>query len=665
MREMSKGRNLVVAAVATLLALHAALGLWAVSGKSNTADELIHVTAGYAYWQLDDYRLHPENGILPQRWATLPALLLRPPFPVLTDNAYWKSSEVQIMGHQFFYETGNDHFPMLMAGRAMISFFSVGTGILIFCWSRRLFGTAAAFVSLVLFVFCPNFLAHGVLVTSDVCMTFFFLAGVGAWWRHLHDGRARWWWLSSLVFGFAWVAKFSALMLLPMFVLLSLVKAWRGGPMTLMGRTFTTGSGKLGAAALSAVGHSLVAAGVIWMFYGFRYSAFNPAFSMCGHFIRPWDVLDLSIGFPGQVLRALAAIHALPEAFLYGFAYVLETTQVRSAFLNGEYSAVGWLTFFPWAFGLKTTLALLIATFIVGGLAVRRWWRNSTIMLDDLYRIAPLATLSVVYWVFSIASHLNIGHRHILPIYPALFIGAGALGAWSFARRGFAVVGVVILLGYQVFEAVRIAPNYLAYFNAIGGGPENGHRHLVDSSLDWGQDLPALKSWLSQNAGGDPVFQSYFGTGKPSYYGINAKQLPFPIGFKIPRPYVRLEAGVYCISATMLAHVYSSVRGPWTLQLEKEYQELRLLEPAFAAYIGDAKQRAELGGETTEAKWRRAWGRHDELRFARLCYYLRVRKPDAVIGYSQFVFRLSDSEVYAATAGTLREWKNLIERTTE
>jgi len=432
-----------------------------------------------------------------------------------------------------------------------------------------------------------------------------------------------------------------------------------------MGRTCSTSSGKLGAAAVSAVGHGLVAAGVIWMFYGFRYSAFNPALPMGGHFIRPWDVLDLSIGFPGQVLRALAAVHALPEAFLYGFAYVLETTQVRSAFLNGDYSAVGWPTFFPWAFGLKTTLALLSTTLIVGGLAVRRWWRDRTIMRNDLYRIAPLATLFVVYWAFSIASHLNIGHRHILPIYPVLFIGAGALGGWAFARRGLALVGVVMLLGCQVFEAVRIAPHFLAYFNPIGGGPENGHRHLVDSSLDWGQDLPALKSWLSQNAGGDPVFQSYFGTGKPSYYGINAKQLPFPIGFKIPRPYVRLEAGVYCISATMLAHVYSSVRGPWTLQLEQEYQELRLLEPAFADYVGDAKQRAELGGEATEAKWRRAWGRHDELRFARLCYYLRVRKPDAVIGYSQLVFRLSASEVSAATAGTLREWQTLIERTTK
>ena len=193
MAARERGKIFVPLAVAALLALHAALALWAVAGKSTTADELIHVTGGYAYWHLDDYRLHPENGILPQRWAALPAVFMAPPFPELKGNPYWKTSEVQAVGHQFFYETGHDHFPLLLAGRAMIVLFNVATGLLIFGWSRRLFGLPGAFVSLGLFVFSPNFLAHGALATSDACMTFFFLASVGAWWRHLHDGRGRWW----------------------------------------------------------------------------------------------------------------------------------------------------------------------------------------------------------------------------------------------------------------------------------------------------------------------------------------------------------------------------------------------------------------------------------------------------------------------------------------
>ena len=665
MAARERAKVFVPLAVAALLALHAALALWAVAGKSTTADELIHVTGGYAYWHLDDYRLHPENGILPQRWAALPAVFMAPPFPELTGNPYWKTSEVQAVGHQFFYETGHDHFPMLTAGRAMIVLFNVATGLLIFGWSRQLFGLPGAFVSLGLFVFSPNFLAHGALATSDACMTFFFLASVGAWWRHLHDGRSRWWWLSALVFGLACVAKYSAPLLLPMMVLMAVARAWTAAPLTLLGRTFATRGGKFGAAALSAVGHGLVAMAVIWLFYGFRYSAFNPALPPADHFIRPWEVLDQHIGLPGQVLRAFAAVHALPEAFLYGFAYVLETAQVRSAFLNGNYSTTGWPSFFPWTFALKTTLPVLAATALVAGLAGRRWWRAPALVRPDLYRIAPLAALFAVYWAFSLTSHLNIGHRHILPTYPVLFVGAGALGAWLVSRRALPVAAAVVLVGGQVLEAARIAPHYLAYFNALGGGPENGHRHLVDSSLDWGQDLPGLKTWLDQNADGAPVFLSYFGTGEPDYYGIRARRLPFVNAFKIPQPYVRLEAGVYAISATMLEHVYSPIRGPWTLELEKEFQELRGVEPIFAAYVGDPQHRAELNRAATEAQWRRKWTRHDLLRFARLCHYLRARTPDAHVGYSVFLYRLSSAEVAAATAGSFSDWRALIEGATQ
>lgn len=657
------GNFLVSLGVAALLALHAAVALWAVSGKSNTADEILHLTGGYAYWHLDDYRLHPENGILPQRWAALPAVFMAPPFPKLEGNAYWKTSEAQPVGHQFFYETGHDHFPMLMAGRAMIVLFSVATGVLIFCWSRRLFGTIGAFLSLTLYALSPNFLAHGALATSDVCMTFFFLASLAAWWWHLHDPRARAWWLSALVFGLAYVAKFSAVLLLPMMVLTAVARAFAPEPLRVFGRDYHSRGGKFGAAALSAVGHGLVAGLVIWAFYGFHYAAFNAALPPADHFVRPWEVLDLHIGFSGKLIRALAAIHALPEAFLYGFAYVLETAQVRSAFLNGEYSTTGWPSFFPWAFALKTTLPVLAATALVATLTARRWLTAPGKLRPDLYRVAPLAALFVVYWAFSITSHLNIGHRHILPTYPVLFIAAGALGAWLAAKRTALSAVLILLVGGQALEATVIAPHFLAYFNSLGGGPENGHRHLVDSSLDWGQDLPGLKAWLDKNAGSAPIYLSYFGTGEPDYYGIRARRLPFVNGFKIPQPYVPLEAGTYAISATMLEHVYSPVRGPWTLEFEKEYQTLRGLELQFAAFVGQPDRRAELLRAAPEPQWRRSWARHDVLRFARLGYYLRLRRPDATIGHSIFIYRLSAAEIAAATAGPLSEWSALIERT--
>ncbi len=649
-------------AVIVLLALHFGLAVGSKRDESTASDELAHLTAGFTYWRYDDYRLHAENGNLPQRWAALPAAIAGARYPELAANEYWSASDVWVLGHQFFYETGEDHFPRLMAGRAMIALFSVATGLLVFAWSRRLFGTAGGLISLVFFTFSPVFLAHGALVTSDCCMTFFFLAAVGAWWWHLHDSRPWVAGVSCLIFGLAQVAKFSGVLLLPMMVILAGLRVAAPSPVVFGRRQFDTWWRKSGAIALSAAAHAVAAIAIIWIFYGFRFAALNPALPG-GHLIVPWAIMVQWSGFLGTLADLAAAIRLLPESYLYGFIYVVETTKVRSAFLNGNYSDTGWLMFFPWAFLLKTTTALLAGLALGTGIALRRWlaapWAR---VRGDLYRIAPLITLFSVYWIFSLTSHLNIGHRHLLVIYPVLFIAVGVLGPWGKLHRWAAVI-VIAVAGGQAFTAARTWPHYLAYFNALAGGPANGWRHLVDSSLDWGQDLPGLKKWLDQHAGHDPVYLSYFGTGEPVYYSIDARRLPFVNGFKFPEFYVPLEAGIYCVSATMLQQVYSPVRGPWTLELEKEYQGLRAMEPAFARFTHDPAMRTELAQTGSTARFEQTVSRHNLLRFARLCHYLRVRPRDADIGHSIFIYRLSAGEIKQATAGPLSEWSALIEKT--
>ena len=183
-------RGWVAAAVAALLAVHFALAVASKRHESTTSDEIVHVTGGLSYWKFDDYRLHPENGNLPQRWVALPAWLCGLAFPRPGPALLEDRADARVMGHELFYELHQDHFPMLMAARAMTALLSAALGALIFCWSRRLFGTPGAFVSLAFFVFSPTFLAHGGLATSDVCMALFMLASLGAWWRHLEKPGA-------------------------------------------------------------------------------------------------------------------------------------------------------------------------------------------------------------------------------------------------------------------------------------------------------------------------------------------------------------------------------------------------------------------------------------------------------------------------------------------
>lgn len=639
-----------------------------MADKSITTDEIAHITGGYTFNHWSDFRLHPENGILPQRWQALPLDLAGVNYPSREDEA-WSKSNVWSLGHRFLYESGNDHEAMLARARAMNALFGVATVLMVFVWSYRLWGPTGAVVSGFFAALCPTMLAHSGLATSDMSMTFFFLAALGAYWRHLHSGTWSAWLLSAVLFGLAAVAKHSSLLLIPVVAGLALIRFCNRQPVRLGNRIFSGYAEKFLAIALSLGGHILIVVVCIWTFFGFRYSAFNPALPH-GEFMFPW-VLMLSFGgIKAQVIEFFRTWHLLPEGYLYGLAFVLKHSEARAAFLDGEYGLYGWIRFFPLTFVYKTPPSLLAGIFFSAGFVIIRF-RNRPIknLTDRLYLVAPLVTLFAVYWIYSLTSHLNIGHRHILPTYPVLYIFCGALGwaaqqAMKRSRREGTIlsVGAASLLGWHATITAEIHPHYLAYFSPLAGGPTHGYQHLVDSSLDWGQDLPGVKQWLSTHQKpGEAVFLSYAGNGDPDYYHIQAVQLPMFTGSQKVRPWYRPEPGIYVIGASMLQQVFSGYRGPWTVAKERGYQKLRTLDSQFRAFKADPLEHPELVRDTPAIEWTKRWNSYDELRFARLCHYLRARPPDAMIGYSILIFRLDQKELDDALEGDLRQLADAVE----
>jgi hypothetical protein len=644
---------LLLCVVVLLTALHAVLAVTATANKSVTADEIAHLTAGHAYNTRGDFRLHPENGNLPQRVAALPFAIAGDPLPS-TDRADWQKSDLWRFGHAFLYESGLPVEQRLFAARALMALTGAATALLCFLWSRSLFGNAGGLLSLCLAVFCPTLLAHGPLATSDVTMAFLFLASVGAWWRHLRHPGLTGAWLSALTCGLAFLAKFSAVLLVPMLGLLG--AAWLAGEIR-------RGAGKSGARRLtvSVLGHVAVAWVLIWAAYGLRFSAFA-APAAGARFSHDWEWLMVGLGWKADLLAALREWRLLPEAWTHGLAFVLQFARARGAFMSGEYSVTGWVSFFPWAFLIKTPLPLLLLVAATGAIALRRALNGGRQWgLRQLGRLAPLMALAVVYGAASLASNLNIGHRHLLPVYPVLFILTGALVPAARAAGKYAMLILLALLAWHAAESWRVRPHYLAYFNQIVGGPTNGWRHLVDSSLDWGQDLPGLRAWLYANARGENVSLSYFGTGDPTHEGIRATALPTLPEVGATRRWHRLEPGIYAVSATMLQQVYSRHRGPWTAEFEAEFQRLRELEPDFLAFQNDPARRGELVATVPPEKWRAGWTTYESLRFARLCHYLRLKPPVAMIGYSILVFRLNAAELAAVIDGDIRAWQRALE----
>ena len=348
-----------------------------------------------------------------------------------------------------------------------------------------------------------------------------------------------------------------------------------------------------------------------------------------------------------HAISTAKTLHLLPEAYLYGMAYTYASSQLRPAFLDGNWSMTGFIDFFPRAFLYKTSLGLLgllvlavIAIFISkrrGPTAARY---STSPAQFAAYNATPVVILSSTYALAAVTSHLNIGHRHILPVYAALYILAGASGLIFHLRSSRFLYGLVlIVLSSIVIESLVNRQRYLSFFNCLAGGPENGYKHLVDSSLDWGQDLPALAEWLLRRSSSvrQPVYLAYFGTGSPRYYGIDAISLPHADG-------TLLRGGTYCISATTLQQVYSRAMGKWCIGYEQVYQRLRTHTYATAQENNAAiAQPAIL----------------EDLRFARLCAALRQRVPLTTINGSILIYQLSDETVQQAVDGSPPELDNM------
>ena len=166
------------------------------------------------------------------------------------------------------------------------------------------------------------------------------------------------------------------------------------------------------------------------------------------------------------------------------------------------------------------------------------------------YTTAPLWILLAVYWATAINSRLNIGHRHILPVYPATLTpcwGRGPLVPPRWPPAMDYVGGSADMPARPMDKCFAMYPHYLAYFNPLAGGPGNGYKHLVDSSLDWGQDLPGLKRWVEATRSGGPG-QNARVPGllwhSPPSFSANPGHGASSLGATPLRP---LTEGVYCI----------------------------------------------------------------------------------------------------------------------
>ncbi len=644
------------AGVAALLFLYWFMAVTAAALQSPTFDEDEHLTGGAYIWKYADYHLDAESGVLPDRLAAWPlrGLPLRLPAP---GGEEWKRREFAAFCFPFFYRLGNPLPEMLWRAHAAMALLGVAAGLSIFLISRRLWGTAGGFLSLILFVFEPNMLAHGPLVTADMAAALFFTLSAWTFWNLMQRVSPASALAAGAAFGGLLLSKMSAPLFLFMALPMVCLRLGVRTPLPVWGRKVPVKSlaGQAAAFALGGAGMAAVIWGMIWAAYGFRYSI-NPSELPVK---LDFDELLSQGGAVAASLRFFRAWRLLPEGWLYGAtSTVLRLVSGRVCFLAGNCGITGFRLFFPLAFAIKSTLPM----FLVLGLAVASVWRaaretgaseRGDTLRQTGWRVAPLMVLLAVYWTVAIRSQLNIGLRHLFPVYPPTLILAGASARlFDFRKRGnmaptsnekaavrkgrmeSILLGALLL--WHAAASVWIRPHYLAYFNELIGGPKEGWNYLVDSSLDWGQDLPGIRQWLDAHGENRPErsFISYFGVADLAYYGVRAT----PIGPLRRTPLAPLTGGVYCISATTLQTTFSNEFGRWSKYSEARYRKWsRMFEGLPPERLADANQ-DNL----------REYG---DLQLARLYAWMRQREPAEQIHYAILVYRLSDADVQEALHG--------------
>jgi len=665
-------------AVIGLLTLHFGLAARSLLAENPTVDEVVHLPAGVTYWQKGTFILYHHNPPLVKLVAALPVVLwVRPDLEQLYRLPVWRTPDPsQAAFSQYFASLTIDrYFELFQLARLMMPLFSIIGGLTVFAWSRRLYGVWGGLLSLALWVFCPNVLAHARLITTDMGSTALGVTATYVFWRYLNKPSWRWAVLAGLALGLAELTKFSMVLLYAVWPFLWLVRLGlvvpRGERVASAGRSLVHGAVIVGLSMVTIdAGYFFEGVGIPLGDYEFasrtltrpvtdpgtvRPNSKNPLLDAAWqfrvnrfrgtwldrlpsplpkHYLLGFDEQKIETeGIPDRYSKAaqqgkdqIAVQRAIPESPADGRG-------AYPVYLNGELRRTGWWYYYlltlvykvPEGTWLLVGLSLVILALVK---------RSSASWADEI----ALWTMPIVVLVsMSLFTDINLGLRYVLAIAPYVFIATGKVVPWvqALSATRKRVVGSLVVgsLGLTIVACLSIQPSYLAYFNWASGGPDRVPARLIDSNLDWGQDLVGLQRWCKKNIPGERIGLAYFGQINPSIFRMREDPLPWFLppgrpdtmrlmpGKQSPAlvPAKRLTPGYYAVSATLLYGI------PW-----------RLYDPADP--------------RTTPEAWSPSWNAadiFDRLENAAFGYF-RIFNPIDRIGHSIYVYRLDESDVARA-----------------
>lgn len=490
-----------------LVALFSSRGAFGIPGDSGTTDEVAHIPSGYSYIKYLDYRLNPEHPPLAKALAGIP-LALQKDIKGPRNDWSWDAINQWEAGWYMIYEAGNDPARVLFWARLPMMLLMLGLGLFIFKWAKELFGRKVGLIVLLLYAFYPDVIAHGRLVTTDIAAAFGFVIAIYYFNKALEKKTWRWIIIAALAFGLAQLLKFSAFLIFGIFLIMVIIRAIlemkQGGFWPKFWQYLKT---YLWVCALSVV--------VVWIVY--IPFVWNTPPSV------EHQLIEINLTSDPRTLVLRNFVHLFennPVArglghYILGILLVIGRVEGGNAtYIMGHLSdkSISW--YFPVAWLIKTpiTIILLFLASVVAYILKRK--SKSDIWIASLFLVPFL-----VYWAFTLKGSLNIGIRHLVPTIPfvLLFIGYMLYNIFESRKRYFMPkIMVAILILFMIISTLSYYPGFIGYFNEFIPR-EKRHEFLIDSSLDWGQDILRLKKYVDDNNIKN-IKVDYFGGSVPDYY---------------------------------------------------------------------------------------------------------------------------------------------------
>lgn len=479
----AKARRLITvrraeAICAVLLLLMAANLFASLSRKSITNDEIVHIPAGYYHLVAGDFQLNNEHPPLVKMWAALPLLFIQPnEAPPTAAEMQGIYTELTWSYDQRFWQNNKQLFETISFwARAMMIVVTVGFGALIFSLARDLFGERIGVLAVALYSLEPTVLAHGRIVHTDLPAALAFLLFFIVLRNYLKARTLRRALVLGMTIGLALVTKFSLIVLLPLLACLVLA-ALAFAP-------------RLQESRKKILLHAAIVVCLVFLIVNSAYRFQRPP-------LVPGDVQWVQTRSPEAFNQWMTFFRAgskvLPTYYLFGqYNVMLHNRDGHSASLLGQYNQMGWWYYFPLAFALKTSLPFLLLSIAALGYAFWQLLRKKDRRF--LWLLVPIG----VYAALSMSSHINIGVRHILPVYSFLFVLSAVLIERLLRvryARHLTLALVVLTFGWMSAEALRTYPDYIPYMNQLA----SGHPHwwyLSDSNVEWGDDARALAEYV-------------------------------------------------------------------------------------------------------------------------------------------------------------------------